>query len=103
MLMVVNVFHGFFPVLFFSLFPPLSVRIYCLPWTIFSLLSWQMFAHCMKYWRAKTDSSHLAEGQCGDLSILGIFCLPATDGLIQTEIQFPEIFFSLHKYFLAGR
>ena len=62
------------------------------PGPYFPLVTWQMFAHCMKYWRAKTDSSHLAEGQCGDLSILGIFSLSATDGLIQTEIQFSEIF-----------
>ena len=72
--------------------PALSVRIYCLGWSLVSLVSWQMFAHCMKYWRAKTDSSNLGEGQHGDLSILGIFCLSASDGLIQTEIQFSEIF-----------
>ena len=101
--MVVNVFTGFFPVLFFSLFPPVKCQNILSILDHIFLVTWQMFAHCMKYWRAKTDSSHLAEGQCGDLSILGIFCLPATDGLIQTEIQFPEIFFSLHKYFLAGR
>ena len=51
-----------------------------------------MLARCMKYWRAQTDSSHLREGQSGDLGILGIFSLSATDGLIQTEIQFSEIF-----------
>ena len=58
-----------------------------------------MFAYCMKYWRAKTDSAHLGEGQRGDLSILGIFCLSSTDGLIQTEIQFPQIFLVLRNIF----